>query len=39
MRFERIHHPARGLELGKVQFFGGFVSENEPTGTPQEGGV
>jgi hypothetical protein len=35
LRFERIHHPAKRLELGSEKFFGGFVFQNEPTGTPQ----
>ncbi len=33
--FQCIHRTAIGLELGKGQFCGGFVLENEPTGTPQ----
>src|SRR5712671_3729014 len=34
-RFGPIHRTAIGLELWKRQFCGGFVLENEPTGTPQ----
>jgi len=35
MVFEHIHQPDKGLEPRKAQFFGGFVSENEPSGGPQ----
>ena len=35
--FVCIRWPDKGLELWRAQFFGGFVLENEPTGTPQLG--